>query len=154
MHSVLGNTIIFLSNVAFAAYLILSKKALRKGISPFAITFCMFFVGFLTTIPLALSEVRISEILPKLANISFSAHLAVIYIALLSGALAYFLYQRAQKTIEASEASVFNYLTPIVTLPVATLWLHERITTPYIVGLIVIATGVILAGWKKSKKTS
>ena len=114
----------------------------------------MFFVGFLTTIPLALSEVRISEILPKLANISFSAHLAVIYIALLSGALAYFLYQRAQKTIEASEASVFNYLTPIVTLPVATLWLHERITTPYIVGLIVIATGVILAGWKKSKKTS
>jgi len=82
-------------------------------------------------------------------NISLSAHLSVIFMALFSGALAYFLYQKAQKSIEASEASVFNYLPPIVTAPVATLWLHEKLTIPYIVGSVIIASGVFLAEWKK-----
>lgn len=151
-HSILGNTIIFLSNVAFASYLIMSKKALREKVSPMAITFWMFFVGFITSIPLALTEFKSSEILPKLMSVSLSAHLAVVYMALFSGALAYFLYQRAQKTIEASEASVFNYLPPIVTAPVATLWLHEKITIPYIIGSVVIAIGVFLAEWKRRSK--
>jgi drug/metabolite transporter (DMT)-like permease len=149
--SILGNFIIFFSNIAFAAYLLLSKKSLRKSVSPMTITFMMFFVGFLTSIPLALTEVKVSEILPKLTSISLSAHLSVIYMALISGALAYFLYQKAQKTIEASEAAVFNYLPPIVTAPVATLWLHEKLTIPYVIGSIVIAAGVFLAEWKKRR---
>lgn len=153
-HSVLGNTIIFLSNVAFAAYLITSKKALRENVPAFTITFWMFFIGFLTSIPLIFTEMKGSEILPALLKISLPAHLSVIYMALFSGALAYSLYQKAQKTIEASEASVFNYLPPIVTAPVATLWLHEKITIPYIIGSIVIAVGVILAEWKKRRYNS
>ena len=111
----------------------------------------MFLVGFLTTIPLALTEVKATEILPKLMKINFSSHLAVIYMAIFSGAIAYILYQKAQKTIEASEASIFNYLPPIITAPVAMLWLHEKLTTPYIVGSAIIAVGVILAETKKKK---
>lgn len=150
-HSVLGNAIIFLSNVAFAAYLILSKKALRAKVSPFTITFMMFFVGLITTIPLALTEIKATEVLPKLLAVSFSSHLAVIYMAIFSGVLAYFLYQKAQKTIEASEASVFNYLPPIVTAPIAMLWLHEKLTPIYIAGSVIIAVGVILAEMKKRR---
>lgn len=105
----------------------------------------MFLIGFLTTLPLTLYEIKPAEILPKLMSISTGAQLSVIFMSLFSGALAYFLYQKAQKTIEASEAAVFTYLTPIVTAPVATIWLHEKITLPYIIGSIVIAIGVILA---------
>ena len=152
-HSILGNFVIFLSNVAFAAYLILSKKALRKGISPFTITFMMFLIGLITTIPLAFAESGTLNLIPKLMSISLPAQLSVIYMALLSGALAYILYQMAQKSIEASEASVFNYLPPIVTAPVATLWLHEKLTLPYIIGSVVIALGVFLAEWKKRRYT-
>lgn len=148
--SVLGNSIIFVSNIAFAAYLLLSKEALRKKVSPFTITFMMFFLGFIMMIPLALGEVPFHEILPKLATISIPAQLSVLFMALFSGAAAYFLYQKAQKTIEASEAAVFTYLTPIVTAPVATIWLREKLTTPYIVGSIIIAVGVILAEYKRS----
>ena len=151
-HSVVGNVMILLSNVAFVAYLIFSKKALQKNVSPFSITFWMFLVGLITTFPLAVSESGTTNLLPKIASISLSAHLSVIYMALLSGALAYILYQKAQKTIEASEASVFNYLPPIITAPVATLWLHEKLTIPYIIGSIVIALGVFLAEYKKGVK--
>lgn len=150
--SVLGNTIIFTSNIAFAAYLLLSKEALRKKVSPFTITFTMFFLGFIMMIPLALREVPLNEILPKLIHISIPAQLSVLFMSLFSGAVAYLLYQKAQKTIEASEAAVFTYLTPIVTAPVATIWLHEKLTTPYIVGSIIIAIGVILAELKKSSR--
>lgn len=151
-HSILGNIILFFSNVSFAAYLIFSKKALRKNVSPFTITFMMFFVGLITTIPLALTEIKASEILPKLMSLSLGAQLSAVYMALFSGAIAYILYQIAQKSIEASEASVFNYLPPIITAPVGVLWLHEKITVPYIIGSIIIAVGVFLAEVKNSRK--
>jgi len=148
VHSVLGNTIIFISNIAFTAYLLTSKEALRKGVSPFAITFMMFFVGFFATLPLALSEGGSANLVAKVMHISFSAQLSVVFMALFSGALAYVLYQKAQKSIEASEAAVFTYLTPLVTAPFGVLWLHEKLTTPYIIGSIVIAVGVFLAEYK------
>lgn len=147
-----GNIFILLSNMSFVSYLVLSKKALRNKVEPFTMTFWTFLVGFLTVVPFALSEINIDKILPKLISISFSAHLTVIYMAILSGALAYYLYQKAQKTIEASEASVFNYLPPIVTAPVSMLWLHETISRPFIVGSVIIAIGVILAEWKKTRQ--
>jgi len=149
--SVLGNGIIFVSNIAFTAYLLISKEALRKGVSAITITFMMFLVGFITSIPLALHEVTFAGILPKLTSISLLAHLSVIYMALVSGALAYYLYQKAQKTIESSEAAVFTYLTPLVTAPIGVLWLHEKITPPFIIGSIVIALGVFLAEIKKRR---
>jgi drug/metabolite transporter (DMT)-like permease len=149
--SILGNFIIFFSNIAFAAYLLFSKKSLKSGVSPMTITFMMFLIGFITTLPIALWESPNQNLIPKILSISLSAHLSVIFMALISGALAYFLYQKAQKTIEASEAAVFTYLTPIVTAPVGVLWLHEKLTMPYIIGSVVIAIGVILAEWKKSK---
>lgn len=147
--SVVGNIIIFLSDVAFTAYLLISKKALRLGISPITITFMMFFVGLLTCLPLALTEISLSEIPMKIMTIKPLTHLSVIYMSLVSGALGYTLYQKAQKTIEASEAAVFTYLTPLITAPVGVLWLHEELTVPFIIGSIVIACGVILAEWKK-----
>ncbi|HKC05129.1 MAG TPA: DMT family transporter [Patescibacteria group bacterium] len=149
--NILGNLIIFASNFAFVAYLLFSKETLRKGVSPMTITFMMFLVGFLTTVPLALTEVKITEIVPKLMTISFSAQLSVIFMALGSGALAYFLYQKAQKTIEASEAAIFTYLTPIVTAPLGVIWLHEQLTPIYVIGSVIIAVGVFLAEIKKKR---
>lgn len=147
--SILGNVIIFISDISFTGYLLLSKKSLREGVSPFTITFFMFLVGFITTLPLVFTEMSPSQIIPKLIGLSLPAQLSVFYMALLSGAAAYFLYQVAQKTIEASEAAIFNYLTPVVTAPVAMLWLHEKLTIPYIIGSIIIAIGVFLAEYKK-----
>lgn len=149
--STIGNLIILASDVSFTGYLLLSKKALRDGVSALTITFMMFFVGFISTLPLVFLEFKPSEILPKIIHLSLSAELSVLFMAIFSGAIAYFLYQKAQKSIEASEAAVFTYLSPLVTAPVALLWLHEKLTSVYIVGSIIIAIGVILAEWKKRR---
>ena len=85
-------------------------------------------------------------------NLESNYQLGVIYMALISGTLAYSLWVRGQKTIEISEAGIFSYLTPIYAAPIAIIWLGESITTPFIIGSILIATGVVIAEYKRSLK--
>jgi drug/metabolite transporter (DMT)-like permease len=73
----------------------------------------------------------------------------ILYMSLISGVLAYVLYQTGLKHIEASEASVFYYLQPIAAIPVAMILLHETLSPLFLVGIIVITTGVWLAERRK-----
>lgn len=149
--SIFGNTLLFVCNIAFAAYLILSKEVLKNKISPFTLTFATFLVGFITTIPLTLFEVKPGDILPMILRLNLATQLSVVYMAVFSGAIAYFLYQKGQKTIEASEASVFQYLQPVATAPIAVLWLGEKITLPMIIGSVLVMIGIFLAEMKKNR---
>jgi drug/metabolite transporter (DMT)-like permease len=151
MGNVLGNILIFGSNFAWVGYALLTKKALRQNISPFNLTFISFIVGFITCLPLAFIEVKGSNLISPIAKITLSAHFAVLYMAALSGGLAYYLYTKAQKTIETSEASLFIYLQPIFTAPVAYFWLGEKFTSVFIIGSIIVAAGVTLAEIKKRR---
>jgi drug/metabolite transporter (DMT)-like permease len=74
--------------------------------------------------------------------------------AFLSGSLAYYLSTKAQKTIEIGDAAIFSHLYPLFSTPLAVLWLGERITPIFIIGGVIIAIGVFLAEYKKSKKIS
>ncbi len=154
VHSIYGNNLIFLSNLTFALSLFVSKNALRKGTSPFTLMFMMFVVGLVTIIPFAYFESGNFSFIFDALTLSWPVHASVVYMAFFSGAIAYYLYQKAQKTIETSEAAVFLYLQPLVTAPVGVLWLHEKITAPYIVGSVIIALGVFLAEWKKKRYNS
>lgn len=71
--------------------------------------------------------------------------------AIISGSLAYFLSNKAQKTIEIGEQSLFAYLYPVLSLPIAVLWLGEKITPTFIVGAIIITIGVAIAEIKRSR---
>jgi drug/metabolite transporter (DMT)-like permease len=152
--NLLGNILIFGSNFAWVGYALLTKKALRQNISPFSLTFASFLVGFITCLPLAFLEIKSFNLIAPIVKITLSAHLAVLYMAALSGGLAYYLYTKAQKTIETSEASLFIYLQPIFTAPVAYFWLGEKFTLIFILGSIVIALGVTLAEIKKKRYNS
>mgnify|MGYP001557849720 CR=1 FL=1 len=140
--SLAGNLLVVAADVVWVAYLILSKKLLRLQLSPLFITASNFFIGLLSmSVILFFSRPTLYSLL----STPFSAHLGVVYMALLSGALAYFLFQRAQKSIETSEANVFTYLMPLFAPPLAFLWLHEPITLPFLIGSAVIATGVVIS---------
>lgn len=152
--SILGNSLILLSNFTFAAALYFSKKDLRRGVSAFSLMYIMFLVGLFSVIPFTLKEAGGKVSWDMISSLSVGAHLSVIYMAFLSGALAYLLYQKAQKTIETSEAAVFLYLQPLVTAPFGLIWLKEHITPPFLLGAIVIAIGVVLAEFKGTKNKS
>lgn len=150
--SLQGNLLILAYLVVGVALHLLAKLIFRNAsTSPAQITHLSFIIGFLTMLPLTLAFSSPSSILSSLQNVPLSAHLGVLYMALLSGTLAYTLWHRAQKTIETGEVSVFTYTYPLFAAPLAVYWLHEPITPVAIVSSLVIASGVLLAEIKKSR---
>lgn len=144
-----GNILIFLYIIANILPAILAKKLLREDIPPTTITSMSFIVGFLSFIPAVLINPGFGNFASEIMNLDLKFHLGVWFMAFLSGSLAYYLYNKAQKTIEVGDASVFAYLYPIFSTPLAVLWLGEKITPSFIVGGIIIIIGVVVAELKK-----
>jgi drug/metabolite transporter (DMT)-like permease len=69
----------------------------------------------------------------------------IIYMAILSGILAYTLFSKGLRYIQASQASLFYYLQPLFGVPIAILFLRESVSCVFIVGSIIITAGIILA---------
>ncbi len=144
-----GNILIFLYLLTTAWGAVLAKKLLRAEINPLTLTNTSFIVGFVTLIPFALFKYSIKDI----TNVAFPYHLGVLFMAFLSGSLAYYLANKAQKTIEIGEAAVFSYLYPVFAAPLAVVWLGEKITPVFILGAVIIALGVVIAETKKRRYT-
>jgi len=148
-----GNVLILLYLIFATVGVILAKRLLRKDVDPLTLTNTSFIIGFITLLPFALPQILTSKF-QILTSPSWPYHLGVIYMAFLSGTLAYFLSNKAQKTIEVGEAAVFSYLYPIFSTPLAVLWLGEKITPLFIIGGVIIAAGVAVAEIKKNRVAS
>lgn len=146
-----GNVLIVGYLIATAWSAVLAKEILRHGVSPLTMTNVSFIVGFLSLLPFFLFYGPKFDIWHLIFDISPTYHAGVWYMALLSGSLAYYLSNKAQKTIEIGEAAVFSYLFPLFSTPLAVIWLGEKITPMFVVGAVIIAVGVFLAEWKRSK---
>lgn len=146
LENMYGNLLIIAANFAWVLYVVLSKYELKHKVKPLLMTTYMFLLGFITLLPLALIQSGgVSSLINQLTNTPIKPHLGVWYMAILSGAVAYFLYQKAQKTIEASEATLFSYLSPLFAAPLAVFWLGETITPAFLIGGVIIAMGVFIA---------
>lgn len=146
-----GNFLIILYLLANTVSVIMMKKLVRKDIRPITLANYSFIVGFLTMMPITLLTYGGGNLIQSIKGLTLPYHLAIVYMALISGNLGYTLWARAQKTIEVGEAAVFAYLYPIFSAPLAVLWLKESITPTFIVGAALIASGVIIAEYKKQR---
>ncbi len=149
-----GNFLMLLYLLVNTVSAVLAKILLRKGVSAFTLTGVSFTGGFLTILPLSITFYGLSPMLIKIQDMTLPYHLGVIYMAIISGNLAYFLANKAQKTIEIGEAALFTYLNPLFALPLAIFWLKEKISLPFIFGAVFISIGVIIAEYKKPRKST
>lgn len=143
--SILGNFLVFLGAITWTAYVLITKQELRHKLTPLLLTTNMFFTGFISVSIITLFIYKPLAISYLLTHARLGSHLVVIYMAFISGALGYFLYQKAQKTITASQADIFLYLSPVFTAPLSYYWLGEPITLTVIIGSVIIAAGVALS---------
>lgn len=146
-----GNVLILANLVVNTAVVVMAKKLLRDEVNPVFLTNIGFVVGFITITPLAIVSFGGASTLNAILNLSLKGHAGVIFMALVSGTLAYALWSMAQKTIEISEASLFAYLYPIFSAPLAIIWLGEKVTPVFLLGAIIIAIGVLIAEYKKRR---
>lgn len=148
-----GNFLIVLGNISWVAYIVITKRELLNKVSPLFLTTASFLLGFFSLLPFAIFQYgSLANLVYYIGDQHIASHLGVIYMAIFSGAIAYWLYQEGQKRIEASEATIFSYLHPIFTAPLAIFWLGESLTTPFLIGAVVITTGVIVAEYRKRRR--
>jgi len=142
-----GNLLVLASNFTWAVFTLLAKEDFKR-FTPFLITAFSFIFGLFTFLPLALIEN--SSLLPTVYHLPPTTFLGVLYMSLLSSIVAYFSWAWGVSKIKASEAALFLYLEPIFAAPFAYLWLGERITPTFLLGAVIIATGVILTEYKSA----
>jgi len=143
LENILGNVIILFSAVAWAGYcLLLRKTEDKKNTDPFILTAIIFFTGLITIIPFYIWEYL--TINNQQLTINKLAIPGVLYMSLFSSIIAYLTHNLGYSLIEASEATVFDYLKPIFAAPLAVVWLGEKITGPFLIGAGLIFLGVIL----------
>lgn len=146
-----GNLLLLLFLIVDSSSVLVAKKAVQKKIQSIDLTNIAFIIGALTIIPYTAVTYGAENLVNSITNLSLAHHLGVWYMALLSGSLAYYLYVRGQKSIEVSEATLFNYLQPIFTVPLAIFWLGERLTSTFMFGATLIIIGLVIAEYKKKR---
>lgn len=146
-----GNLLVLSYVLVTTVTAVMAKKIMRDNVDPITITNISFVIGFFTTLPIALLSTTPSGLVSSILSTPIHFHLGVVFMALISGTLAYTLWHRAEKSIEVSEVGLFAYLYPVFGIPLSVLWLHEKVTIPFVVGASIIALGVIIAEYKKAR---
>lgn len=139
--SLAGNFLIVLAVMAGVVHTILSKE-MMKTYDPATITFWSFFIATLGFAPLSLYEISTSS---SLTAITYQGFIGVIFGAILSSFLAYYLFYWALKYFPASETGLFVYLDPIVAILIAMPLLGEYPTSLYWLGAILVFGGIYIA---------
>ncbi|MBN1168278.1 DMT family transporter [Candidatus Woesebacteria bacterium] len=140
-----GNILLLLYLLSDAGSVLLSKKIVRKKVKSVNLTNFAFILGVLVFLPLATIDLGINGFINTIVSLPLKYHLGVWYMAVISGNIAYYLYVRAQRSIEVSEATLFNYLQLVFTVPLAIFWLKEDLSFHFLVGAGLIIIGLIIA---------
>ncbi len=146
-----GNFLLVIFLLADSSSTLMAKRLVQDKIKSANLTNLAFIIGALVFIPITFLGYGFGNFINTIATLPLKYHLGVWYMALISGNLAYFLYIRAQRSIEVSEAVLFHYLQPLFMVPLAVFWLRESITASFLVGGAIIAVGLFIAEIKKKR---
>ena len=135
-----GDIALAVAAVTWGLYSVLVRLVSRDH-DTLVVTLVAFIGGLFVTVPGALIERSsrpIGEITPAII-------LGVLYLGVVSTAVAMWLWNRAFALVDASVASLFFFAQPVVGALLSVLLLNQQITPNLILGSILIAAGVLLA---------
>ena len=137
-----GAALILPAAVFAASYAVLSKPYLRKY-SPFQLTAFAVFFGTLFTIPVVI--VNSQGTWSDLTTMGISGLLPVIFLAVFPTFIAYSLWFRGLKRMDASALGAYVYLSTLVAVVAGIILLGESLSPPAVVGGAMVIGGVYLA---------
>jgi drug/metabolite transporter (DMT)-like permease len=143
-----GNILVMLNMLCYAMYLVLIKPMVAKYHTMTILKWVSLF-GFLYILPFSIKG--IAEM--PLQSVSFHAWLGVGYVAVFNTFIAYLLINFALKTVEASMASFYTYLQPVIASVMSVSLGGEAITAPKIIAALLIFGGVFLVSRVKKSPT-
>lgn len=136
----IGDLLALLAAMCWAIYSIILRP-LSSVYSSWFITRKTFFYGILTALPFYFIEnesIHIEELLKKDVIIN------LVFLGIFASMIAYLFWGETVKRLGALKAGNYLYFSPIVTLILSGIILHEKISVFGIIGCIMILGGVVL----------
>ena len=135
-----GNLTLAIAALTWALYSVLVRRV-SKDYPTLTISFYALVGGLLVALPAAAWEL-VSQ---PLGPITPGTILGVLYLGVISTAVAMFLWNQAFAMVEASVASLFFFAQPLVGVVLATILLAEPLTPQLLIGGALITLGVLLS---------
>ncbi|MHA1228757.1 MAG: DMT family transporter, partial [Candidatus Hodarchaeales archaeon] len=153
---ILGDSFIFIAAISYASYTVIYRKFINsfngsdnRPSSLFVITWVSF-IGFLCIIPLALMFSPEYIELKQYLQVPPRIWLGILYLSVFSTLGAYTMYLEGVKRLNASRASIFINLVPVVGVSSSLILLQEKLDPIVHLGaLVLIITGVFLVNRKQ-----
>ena len=138
----IGNIFIFLAIIGSAYYNIGCKKVSERYTPMEMVFFTYIFMVLLLTPLVVYYE---SEVFAKIPFFTRQTWIGMSLLTLFHNFLAMILFFKALKMLDAMQVALSNYLITFFGLPIAAIWLGERLNSPAIVGgiLVLISTLII-----------
>ncbi len=136
-----GNLSLLAAGLTWALYSVLVRRVILQDLALLPVTLIVLLGGLFLTLPLALVEGGVGA----LGLLTWELVLGVIYLGVISTALAVVLWTRAFALLEAGPASLTFFAQPVVGAGLSALFLGERLSWLFFAGGILIAAGLWLA---------
>ncbi|MFG6637842.1 DMT family transporter [Sulfitobacter sp. 1A12126] len=143
-HAWKGHVIFLAASALWAVYSVIFRQS---GLSPLHGVVIGFFWGTLLVTPVLLATGNVSFSAASFSDIT----IMILIQSFASGILAMFLFGYAVQCLGATETAAFGALTPILALLGGAFFLGELITPLKVVGVVMVAIGVVLASGISSK---
>jgi drug/metabolite transporter (DMT)-like permease len=137
-----GSLLLIGCALSWAAYSILNKR-LFEEYSPLHLTTIAYVFGSFALLPFVLALEKV----PRPFLYSTRSWMIILYLGIVASGIAYLLWNYALSRMDASRASTFLFLMPVITTLIGWLYMGEVITAQFIIGTVLVLAGIYLAGF-------
>jgi len=146
----LGNLLVFSGAVGSAFYNSYGKKALERY-SPMEMLYYTYVMMFFLLTPLFFYEER--DVVGRVAYFTLRTWTGLILLGVFIYFLSMVLFLTALKDLDAIQAGLCNYLVTLFGVPIAVIWLGERLTFMTVIGgVLVLASTLAVTVWDELRK--
>jgi drug/metabolite transporter (DMT)-like permease len=142
-----GNALIFAATLGSAFYNSYGKKALEFH-SPMRMLFWTYVAVCLMMAPVVLAEE--GSVFRQIPHFTAQTWTGMALLTLFHNFLSMVLFLTALKNLDAIQASLSNYLITFFGVPIAAVWLHEKLGLSAIAGgLLVLGSTLLITVWEE-----
>ena len=141
-----GNVLIFVGTLGSAFYNSYGKKVLERY-SPTEMLFFTYLAMFFVMTPLTIAqEPRVFAVIP---HFTLQTWIGLGLLTFFHNYLSMVLFLKALKQLDAIQAALSNYLITFFGIPIAVIWLKEKLTPLSIIGgVLILGSTLLITVWE------
>ena len=144
-----GNVLIFLGTLGSAFYNSYGKKILERY-SPTEMLFFTYLAMFVVMTPLTLAQEP--RVFANIPHFTVQTWIGLALLTFFHNYLSMVLFLKALKQLDAIQAALSNYLITFFGIPIAAIWLKEKLTSLAIIGgVLVLGSTLLITVWENRK---